>query len=146
MTAEPINLPKALVIEKAREAYLAGRLSAQGPTPDCRYRDKSGLPCVISAAVSNLEAERMESPLMRGTSVQSLVRARVIETDDEVFLLTLQIAHDDWAHGEEGREAIVCEMLGITTADLVAGDLALAATKISSQALLRNKINPVSGQ
>lgn len=104
----PINLPKSLVIEKAREAYLAGRLSAQGPTPACDYRDVSGRPCVIGAAMSEEEAEGL-----RGTVCLLLARGEV-RTNAPVFLGKLQNAHDDWAKSRRpSAEADLCRLLSL---------------------------------
>lgn len=91
---EPIHLPLSLVIEKGRQAYLEGRLSAQGPTPACRYRDGSGRPCVIGAALSDEEAARLDATRC---GITGLHTRALITTDREGFLVALQNAHDAWA-------------------------------------------------
>lgn len=85
----------------AREIYLAGGLSAQGPTPECAYVDKSGLPCVIGACFPPEDRADLSG------SVGQLVDHGYLDTDDEEGLLRLQLAHDEWARaGAQFRREI----------------------------------------
>lgn len=92
MAQAPIVLKAADVIAAARRAYEEGRLSAQGPTPECSYRDSSGLPCAIGAALTDEEANGL------GGSIGSAVNWGDVVTDDKGRLTTLQTAHDLWAN------------------------------------------------
>lgn len=112
--SEPITLTKAFVIEKAREAYLAGRLSAQnGVQARCFYRDEAGFPCVIGAALSDEAAKSFDR--LGGISVSALLSDGMIKTPVPEFLVALQLAHDDWAcAGDEDAHAELRKLLGIT--------------------------------
>lgn len=94
---KPINLPLAKVVKAARKAYDEGRLSAQGPTPACRYRDRSGRPCAIGAALTDKRARECDG--YGASDIPSLVRSGALVTDDVDALDNLQIAHDYWANG-----------------------------------------------
>lgn len=99
-----VNLPRALVVEKARKAFIAGKLSLQvsGELVTCKYRDRSGAPCVIGAALSDQDARRFDDRIRRdlGSSIQSLITEGLVTTDDPAFLGELQVAHD---HGRLGE-------------------------------------------
>lgn len=94
---QPIKLTYAEVVEAGRKAYLEKRLSAQGPTPECQYRDRSGRPCVVGSALSDTDAQRLHG------TVQALVLANELAVDDVAAIGALQLAHDDWARGVMGR-------------------------------------------
>lgn len=111
---QPIRLLVADVRAAAIQAYREHRLSAQGPTPECAYRDASGLPCVIGAAMTDEEHAGIEE-----ISVLSLLDRRFIETDDIDTLIELQTAHDSWANPKfqqstraQGHRDL-CALLGI---------------------------------
>lgn len=93
--AKPFLLLAADAISAARAAYKRGELSAQGPTPACKYRDDSGRPCAIGAALS----PRMRAAwgLLKDASVYRLNYRGVLESDDMAALVRLQRAHDFWA-------------------------------------------------
>lgn len=95
---KPVSLPLALVLEKGREAFLVGRLSAQGPSPQCAYRDESGLPCVIGAALTDDEAALLSSRKL--TNIQSLIDDGLVVTRARRALPRLQQLHDVWASHE----------------------------------------------
>jgi hypothetical protein len=95
---EPVVLNKLDVARAAAKAYREGRLSAQGPTPRCSYRDDSGYPCVIGAAIDDNTAALWDMQGVNlGNGVSALHRERFLATDDEDALVYLQMAHDDWA-------------------------------------------------
>lgn len=95
MTA-PIHLIAKEVALAALKAHAEGRLSAQGPTPACRYRDKSGLPCAIGVVLTDECARSIGN-----VNVLGLVQDGVISADDVGALLLLQNAHDDWSNYEK---------------------------------------------
>lgn len=75
------------------KAYEEGRLSAQGPTPACQYRDDSGRPCVIGAAIPDDHpglAEFNESVPVDGLTMWH------IQLQDVPTLRRLQGLHDSW--------------------------------------------------
>lgn len=111
----PIKLPKALVIEKATEAYQAGRLSAQGPHPACVYRDADGRPCVVGAALSDPDARRLIDD--GGLAIESLIYDGVVRTNAPRWLQRLQEAHDQWC-STDGKTRVIghrelCKLLGL---------------------------------
>lgn len=95
-TPKPINLPLAKVLKAAKKAFDAGQLSAQGPKPMCAYRDQVGRPCAIGAALSEAAAQRLD--LEDHSAIEDLVAKRLVTTDHKAALITLQAAHDEWAH------------------------------------------------
>lgn len=96
MTA--IHLTAAKVFAAARLAYDENRLSAQGPTPECRYRDASGRPCAVGAAMTDKEAALLL--IYNRTSVAGLPNKLVtVELGDYDRISSLQEAHDEWARG-----------------------------------------------
>lgn len=94
MTA-PIHLPIRDVALAAKKALDEGRLSAQGPTPACEYRDKSGRPCAIGAAISDEDVTYLEGEL--STGIFDLYGEGLVTTDDLSQLCELQGSHDNWA-------------------------------------------------
>lgn len=87
-----IHLTLAQVKKAGLLAYHEKRLSAQGPTPSCMYRDASGRPCVIGAALTDEQAAGIpESPLV------SLIFGGMIVTGAIRGLPRLQELHDRWA-------------------------------------------------
>ena len=100
MTA-PIRLTYAEVVEAGRKAYLEGRLSAQGPTPECRYRDSSGHPCVIGAALTDKQALYLD----RNYDAQvHKLPVEVLDCGIDLRAIRrIQQAHDEWASPETRR-------------------------------------------
>jgi hypothetical protein len=101
---KPITLKIADVVENGREAYLAGRLSAQNPRENrivkCLYRDDRGLPCIIGASLDDETAKCFdERPV---SSVSSLVAQGLLKTDDFNTLKELQQNHDNWLAYQNG--------------------------------------------
>lgn len=92
---KPIHLTLAQVREAGLKAYQEKRLSAQGPTPACRYRDESGRPCVIGAALTDPQAHQLEGAQI-SMGVKHLAMAWRIEMDRPNELACLQSAHDSW--------------------------------------------------
>lgn len=117
MSPTPINLPKALVIEKAREAYLAGRLIAQKPEGgSCYYRDEGGHPCGVGAAFTDEQAELVRAAGHNELAVEKLVSNGLVKTRCGAFLGKLQSAHDDWAHRQaDDAHARFCHLLSLPT-------------------------------
>lgn len=105
--------------EVARHALLhhaEGRLSAQGPTPECRYRDRSGRPCAIGAALTDEQAASIPDNLQNSAvwALRSYIRA-----DDMEALTSLQLAHDNWTQPNSNEAearflSIARAMAGVT--------------------------------
>lgn len=118
-----ITLNRDHVVAKAREAYETKRLSAQGPTPKCRYRDPSGRACVIGAALTDAEIASLPAMIESddggaflitlGTPIGTLIRRKVVKTDAREFLRELQHAHDQWVQGQASGERDLRRLLGI---------------------------------
>jgi hypothetical protein len=88
------------VVLAGRKAYEEKRLSAQGPTPQCAYRDNSGCPCVVGAALPDSTIAVINQKFMQGSRVSQLRSADVISVKsiDELDAIgDLQNAHDEWA-------------------------------------------------
>lgn len=119
---KPINLPLAKAIKAGRRAYLAGKLSAQGPTPSCEYVDDSGLPCIIGAALTPADRTHLKVD-QHGLAVVALIEEGIISTDAPATLGLLQDAHDKWAGAQAGSDedederaeghAKLCALLGL---------------------------------
>lgn len=112
-----IHLTLKAVKEAGRKAYLEGRLSAQGPTPECAYRDKSGRPCIIGAALTDEEARALDHA--DDGSIDDLIREGLVKTAATAALPALQTAHDHWASvyntaaQRHGGHATLCKLLGL---------------------------------
>lgn len=128
MQAEATQLPFRLTVREvalaAKKAFDEGRLSAQGPTPACEYRDKSGLPCAIGAALPDHVANRSE-----GCTVEELrSRGTVALSEPAVNALSdLQDAHDDWCHARLG-------LFGLQPAEAEARFVAVLAALLPAKA------------
>lgn len=85
-----LNLAK--VRAAGLSAYNEKRLSAQGPTPACLYRDASQRPCVVGAAMTDEEASGCSK-----APVFSLVSDGFATTDNLRELGTGQELHDYWS-------------------------------------------------
>lgn len=107
---QPVTLNKLDVARAAAKAYREGRLSAQGRTPKCKYRDPAGCPCVIGAAIDDETAKTWDG-LVGSTSVSWLQEIGYILTDDQEALVDLQIAHDNWAKKVAGSELVLVSRL-----------------------------------
>jgi hypothetical protein len=75
-------------------------LSAQGNTPTCAYRDESGCPCAVGAALDDETAKLLD--LQDDTDVLSLISKGLLKADDEDGLIELQDLHDRWAKAVNG--------------------------------------------
>lgn len=73
------------------KAYNEKRLSAQGPTPACKYRDDSGRPCIIGASIP----DDIAATLPQSAPVW-LLRSNGVHIDSEEICY-LQRLHDAWA-------------------------------------------------
>jgi hypothetical protein len=103
-----IHITREAVYAKGLAALNAKRLSAQGPTPTCAYRDASGCPCIIGTVLSERDAAALEVE-----SVDSAYESHLVSFDADVSLFQqLQLAHDFWAAVEdarkEGRNYLLC--------------------------------------
>lgn len=116
---EKLKLNKDRVVKNAIKAYREKRLSAQGPTPRCAYRDPSNNPCVIGVSMTDRQARYCDA--IDTSSVNDLYNKDIIETDDIAFLNILQKHHDKWAddvanslrNEDRVREREFCRLLGI---------------------------------
>jgi hypothetical protein len=109
---DTITLNKLDVARAAAKAYREGSLSAQGATPMCRYRDPSGCPCVIGAAIdadTAAEWDRRGPEIMTGVS--TLHSEGLLATDDLGTLMRLQMYHDSWADGDDDAEHRLVDIL-----------------------------------
>lgn len=84
----------AALVKAAREAFEAGDLSAQGPTPECKYRDASGRPCAIGAVLSD---EVVAEGQIEGRYVSELTSVDGVVLEDADYAQQLQAEHDAWA-------------------------------------------------
>jgi hypothetical protein len=106
----PIKLTLAQVKAAGLKAYEEKRLSAQGPTPACKYRDMSGLPCVVGAALSDDEAGRIlafkNEHGMPGSilGIEALSRLGIVQADCIGAIAGLQVIHDRWASAAEAQK------------------------------------------
>ena len=100
MTKRTITLQE--VRTAGRQAYNEKRLSAQGPTPMCAYRDDSGRPCIIGAAMTDEEAKRTSDGLPVQLFNAGDSRAGVaINPEERTELQDLQTLHDAWARSHD---------------------------------------------
>jgi hypothetical protein len=104
-----VVLNKLDVARAAAKAYLEGRLSAQGPTPVCSYRDASGCPCVIGASVDDKTAKKWDD--LDDSGVIDLKAQDILESDDMQALAELQCLHDEWAAGSSWAESRLVSLL-----------------------------------
>jgi hypothetical protein len=105
-----ITLTAANVFAAARLAYDNKQLSAQGPTPQCRYRDRSGRPCAVGAALTDEEAA-LVTEAYNMTPVMGLPRRLVtIELGNYSRIASLQEAHDNWARGTGTEDDFVSQL------------------------------------
>lgn len=97
------KLTLADVKAKGLEAYKAGRLSAQGPTPACQYRDASGRACVVGAALPDELADSLGG--LNFAVLQTLIDDNVVyvSDDEEYEIARLQVLHDRWANLVSGK-------------------------------------------
>lgn len=93
---EIVILNKLEVARNAAKAYKERRLSAQGTTPSCRYRDRSGCPCVIGASVPPGVARIWDT--YGDPSITNIYEEEQFITDDIEALNDLQETHDKWAN------------------------------------------------
>lgn len=97
--ARPIHLTLAQVKEAGLKAYHEKRLSAQGPTPGCFYRDPSGRPCVIGASLADEDAKRFDAQAVSAVSALCGMYFIKISASELGPIAELQQWHDRWAHG-----------------------------------------------
>lgn len=101
-----ITLTKDAVFAAARKAYEEGQLSAQGPNPQCRYRDTVGLPCAVGAAVDPDELTKenrerfFENEIGSVGSLSFRKLFNIPSREQEMAILALQASHDAWASAE----------------------------------------------
>ena len=95
-----INLTYEQVRLAALEYHNAGLLSAQGPTPEAKYRDASGFPCAIGASLSDDDVEYVEyEDDIQSPDVLTLVSRGVLRfpsLDEARKARKLQSLHDLW--------------------------------------------------
>jgi len=87
------------VVQAGAVAYLAGRLSAQGPSPTCSYLDDAGCPCVVGAAMTPETINKLVERKQLGTRAAELSKAGFISipNSDKEAVDQLQRSHDKWA-------------------------------------------------
>lgn len=87
---EPIFISAADVKAKAAEAFRKGALQAQrNPLFGNRY---SG-PCAIGVALTHEQRRRLDG--IDDSSIHRLFNAGHVESDDRVYLINVQDAHDN---------------------------------------------------
>ncbi|AKU43630.1 hypothetical protein CPT_Seuss104 [Caulobacter phage Seuss] len=91
----PLTLNVRDVAQAALKAHSEKRLSAQGPTPHCRYRDSSGHPCAIGAAIDDKTAKWLDS--LTVSNIYTLIKRGDVLTDNSQGLQELQRRHDSWS-------------------------------------------------
>lgn len=106
---KPIHLALARVKEAGLKAYHEKRLSAQGPFPQCAYRDRGGRPCIIGAAIDTRAAHRLDREA--DSDVVSLAMLGLILVDDVASLAALQDQHDHWVNGDIAAEGRLLALL-----------------------------------
>lgn len=99
------------VLTAGRKAYEEKRLSAQGPTPACSYRDESGCPCVVGAAMTDETVEKVQFQGNDGSRVHQLNTKNLIHIpqEDLVAVGDIQNLHDEWTR------AVRMTQLGVVT-------------------------------
>jgi hypothetical protein len=114
-----IELTWAKVKAAGAKAYQERRLSAQGPTPTCNYRDISGRPCVIGAALTDDQVKPWlaEGNLGENKYYIKTLRCRGVvsysDRDSKKFS-RLQGIHDEWCSSNvDGSEIALAKMLGV---------------------------------
>lgn len=105
MTATPIHLDVQTVARAALKAYDEGRLSAQGPSPACLYRDARGRPCAIGAAIPDDVAAAWDNA--DEPDIAALIDQGVVTSSDCSALARLQEEHDLWARGHSNEQSFV---------------------------------------
>jgi len=91
------------VVTAGRKAYDEKRLSAQGPTPTCAYRDKSCLPCVIGAAMTDETVKLIKEKGWHNSTISQLINRQLVDVPpaEVMALVKIQDAHDKWAKALE---------------------------------------------
>ena len=124
MTTRP-HLTLADVKTAGLAALQANKLSAQGPTPVCAYRDKTGHPCIIGAAFPEDFVATLK-PHQQAMTIGQLADDRLVTVDPlELSRLNwLQQVHDRRANITSGiskpDDACLANagLSGLTAADL----------------------------
>ena len=93
------HLTLADVKTKGLKALNEGRLSAQGPKPECMYRDEDGRPCVVGAALSEDLINKLDDGSQIYAAVSKLWVLGLIKIPDGEYepINRLQKVHDRWA-------------------------------------------------
>lgn len=123
--SESIVLTKAFVIEKAREAYLAGRLIAQNGGHKCFYRDEHGRP----AAHLNHWLRAPSPPPQRFTSQGGTLHEWIAGRPHPLTLTEAARLVGEWS-----REAVTHDQRGDHALARVFGRDALALSLAASAA------------
>lgn len=99
------KLTLADVKTKGLKALNEGRLSAQGPRPECAYRDEDGRPCVVGAAFPKRFINKLDDGSQIYAAVSNLVVRGLIEIPEEEYeaINRLQKVHDRWAQVAGGK-------------------------------------------
>lgn len=98
------TLTYTAVLAAGRKAYEEKRLSAQGPTPACLYRDESGCPCVVGSAMERETISVLVAANYNSSRVQ-LIPNRIVDfasEEDKQDIMCLQRSHDNWCMALEG--------------------------------------------
>lgn len=89
------------IAQAALKAYDEKRLSAQGPTPCCAYRDPTGRPCAVGAGLPDDLAAQLDVAIHGGSMpIEDAAYAGYVSIAraDAFQLRELQKAHDAWAN------------------------------------------------
>jgi hypothetical protein len=121
----PLRLDRETVKAACRTAHSEGRLGYQRPNSHdlkCQYRYVDGSVCSIGAAVPEEYARIFDahtahqfiegSKIPVNQSINALINAGAVITDDHPFLVSLQELHDDLAsHPSAAAEARFLRMI-----------------------------------
>jgi hypothetical protein len=108
MTNVP-TLTKEECLPIMREAYRKGRLSAQGPTPACMYRDKSDRPCIVGSCFDDDVAQILSITGGNKSTIGAIITNEIapfrVPIEDEDWFSSTQYAHDQWCNVEDEKRA-----------------------------------------
>lgn len=95
---EKVKLTKAEALPKMRAAFEAGILCRQRfPTRVAQYRGHEGAPCIVGVVIDDETAKRWDAGVGGYSSVNGLLYAQELETDDDDFFRRAQALHDNCA-------------------------------------------------
>ncbi|AKU43631.1 hypothetical protein CPT_Seuss105 [Caulobacter phage Seuss] len=99
----PLTLNVRDVAQAALKAHSEKRLSAQNESPACMYRDHTGHPCAVGAALDNETAHDLDKIVL--SDIPRLIASGRLKTDEPDQLAALQRLHDEWAQARRDGHA-----------------------------------------